>query len=107
MIIKVSNSLTLGEWYTTPGKTWIRQDITYPQIKTFKEYCSSEITRVYFFPNICETFGLFFMGSLRPLKNIFRSMYGDGLNFKQDQVDEAKEFVDQFLKKIVNLKAFI
>ena len=104
MIIKFSETISLGEWYKVGSGEWARQSIDEKSVNTPFE---SRGTSVYFYHNVCDTFGLQFTGLLRGLKVAFKSIYPEGLNFPQDQEEEAKQFVDNFLIKMSGLKAFV
>ena len=112
MIIKFSKELILSDWYQigNDGENWssdyIRSDINFPQL-SFKTHCASEISRVYFYRTVSMHYGLVFVGQINFMNKIYKNIYGDCLTkFQHGQVEKIKDFTDNFLKKIINLKIY-
>ncbi len=92
---------------------WIRSDVACSQLNS-KEHCSSNITRVYFHQTVSDSYHFAFTGSLRYLNEVYHSIYDKenrllarASQFKHGQVQEAKDFVDNFVKRSINLKVFL
>ena len=98
--IKISDSLTLGEWYNIPTGCWAKKNINTLVIEI-------DASKVYLYPNAINTFTVFFTESLFFLNEIFRSTLQNEFDFlNHNQVDEAKEFIDNFLIRMSKIKYF-
>lgn len=90
-------------------REWIRQDDSKPQLKGM-EHWGSDIDRVYFYPNACDSLGVQFLGSVNIFKKIFQECipeYNENGLLDWDRAEEAKELIDGFLIKAVKMKIFL
>ncbi len=114
MNLILSEDLVLGDWYRTSAVgDWIRQDITVKPL-TFSEHAGSPITRVYFHETVSDHFAFVFTGRLKFMNQVYRDLYDKQLRqerkasfFRHDQVEEAKAFINSFVPRIWNLRAFL
>lgn len=116
MKIKISNTLTLGEWFQLDNgrghlvREWIRQDASKPQLKGM-EHWGSDIERIYFYPNACDSTAVQFIGSLGVFKRTFEECTPEYTRDKGlldwDHAEEIKSLIDNFLIKAAKIKIFI
>lgn len=113
-MIVISKSLTLGDWYQLKNqrgeccRQWVRQDILVPEPDSIEYLRQRDVTDVHIFPNIVDTLGVIFLGSLSPLNRTFKSIYdiGDRGFMSWERAEEAKREIDRFLIKYAKLKIF-
>lgn len=114
-MIVISKTLTLGNWYQLKNangdfcRQWVRQEILTPELNSIEWLKSRDnVSKVYIFPNVINTLGIMFLGTLSPLKSIFERMYDthDKGFMSWDMAEEAKREIDRFLIKYSKLKMF-
>lgn len=114
-MIVISKTLTLGNWYQLKNpngefcRQWVRQEICKPELNSIEWLKSRDnVSKVYFFPNVLNTLGIMFFGTLSPLNRIFERVYSthDKGFMSWERAEEAKKEIDKFLIKYSKLKVF-
>ena len=116
MKLILNQNLILDDWcqlQDNPVRDWIRLT-KHTKSLTYREHCKLDITRVYFYETVSNTFHYVFAGKLHFLNQVYRDIYGEELRklgqasfFDHTQAEEAKNHIDDFMVRIFKIKSFI
>lgn len=119
MIIKINDNLQFSDWYQNTNSisnkspklfTWKRSLMRYGDNALLLE-ASGRIPSTSFkpfSPNLIFMWSPFFYGSeINYLNDVLREIHPKHISFEAFDIDKAKEFMDNFLIKLVGLTAFL